>query len=76
MDLFIKTNRYYDSNLDESILKFKLKSTKKLEKKFYHGKADEKLYNFYCQKVIDDELKLKNFLNLDIYKFDDFKKYI
>lgn len=76
IDLFIKTNRYYDSKLEDSILKFNLKSIKKLEKNFYHGKADEKLYNFYCQKVIDDELKLKDFLNLDIYKFNDFKKYI
>ena len=68
MDLFIKTNRYYDSKLEKSTLSFNKHLIKKLKKELYNGKANKKLYEFYCQKVINDELKLANFLNLDIVK--------
>ena len=76
MDLFIKTNRYYDSKLEESTLKFNKKLIKKLKKELDNGKSTVKLYEFYCQKVISDELNLKKYLNLDVYRFEDFKNYI
>ncbi len=76
IDSFIKTNRYYDSSLNSSLLKFDDLIIKNFNKNLYQGKATEEIYNNYCQLIKNDEIKLKNYLNLNIYDYKDFTAYI
>lgn len=76
IDSFIKTNRYYDSSLNSSLLKFDDLTIKNFNKNLHQGKATEEIYNNYCQLIKNDEIKLKNYLNLNIYDYKDFTAYI
>lgn len=76
LNLILKTNRYYDGNVEDSKVSFSLDELEKFYQEKVVGEASEAVFNKYVEQLLEDEKKAKEYLNFDITNDDSFKKYI